>query len=241
MRLRKAFTMAEAILVMVILGIIATIMISTLKPAKFRDESLEILAKKVINEIDQATSIILSNHSVDGTTRKLRVSSSSDIFSYGEDLEQTLSLYKKYLALTRREYESNKAPELFKTVTNNSSSVKDIIPPMYLKDGALFYLGTGVGYNVSLDDAKNITIDNCGYNIPLSAIITLDVNGDEPPNQIFKDQFHLPVGIRGIDYEQMCMSEADAPSYDCEAIEQFASQGCIAPTSGTDFKHKSIL
>ena len=46
-----AFTMAEAILVMTILGIIATIMISTLKPAEFKDKALNIMAKKVLSEI----------------------------------------------------------------------------------------------------------------------------------------------------------------------------------------------
>ena len=56
---KKAFTMAEAILVMTILGIIATIMITTLKPAEFKDKGLKILAKKVLSEIDTATTQIL--------------------------------------------------------------------------------------------------------------------------------------------------------------------------------------
>ena len=47
-----AFTMAEAIIVMTILGIIATIMITNLKPTEFRDKGLEVLAKKIINQID---------------------------------------------------------------------------------------------------------------------------------------------------------------------------------------------
>ena len=50
-----AFTMAEAIIVMTILGIIATIMITNLKPAEFRDEALIVQAKKLLLEIDQAT------------------------------------------------------------------------------------------------------------------------------------------------------------------------------------------
>ena len=35
MKKSKAFTMAEAVLVMTILGIIATVMITTIKPARF--------------------------------------------------------------------------------------------------------------------------------------------------------------------------------------------------------------
>ena len=59
------FTMAEAILVMTILGIIATIMISTLKPAEFKEKSLRIMAKKVLSEIDVATSQIIMNNTAE--------------------------------------------------------------------------------------------------------------------------------------------------------------------------------
>ena len=57
----KAFTMAEAILVMTILGIIATIMISTLKPAEFKEKGLKTLAKNVFSEIDSTMTQILVN------------------------------------------------------------------------------------------------------------------------------------------------------------------------------------
>ena len=61
MRLNKAFTMAEAIIVMTILGIIATIMITNLKPSEFRDKGLQILAKKVLMQLDTATQQIMIN------------------------------------------------------------------------------------------------------------------------------------------------------------------------------------
>ena len=61
-----AFTMAEAILVMTILGIIATIMITTLKPAQFKDKGLEIMARKVLSEIDTAMTQILINDTAGG-------------------------------------------------------------------------------------------------------------------------------------------------------------------------------
>ena len=59
----KAFTMAEAILVMTILGIIATIMITTLKPAGYKEDALKILYKKVLSQLDTATTQILVNSS----------------------------------------------------------------------------------------------------------------------------------------------------------------------------------
>ena len=62
----KAFTMAEAIIVMTILGIIATIMITNLKPSEFRDKALLTQAKKVLREIDEATYQIMINNTQNG-------------------------------------------------------------------------------------------------------------------------------------------------------------------------------
>ena len=54
-----AFTMAEAIIVMTILGIIATIMITNLKPSEFRDKALLTQAKKLLRVIGITLSIYL--------------------------------------------------------------------------------------------------------------------------------------------------------------------------------------
>ena len=67
----KAFTMAEALIVMTMLGIIATIMLTTLKPAEFRDRGLRVAAKKILSEIDTATTQILINNTQDGTLGKV--------------------------------------------------------------------------------------------------------------------------------------------------------------------------
>ena len=57
----KAFTMAEAILTMVILGVIAALMIANLKPVKYRDEGFKTSAKNVYSELDSILSTIQVN------------------------------------------------------------------------------------------------------------------------------------------------------------------------------------
>ena len=47
MRLKKAFTLAEAILTMTILGIIAATMVTTLRPAQYKQQGLDVLKKKI--------------------------------------------------------------------------------------------------------------------------------------------------------------------------------------------------
>ena len=56
---KRAFTMAEAILTMVILGVIAAIMIANLKPVQYRDEGFKVTIKKVYAELDDVVNTIL--------------------------------------------------------------------------------------------------------------------------------------------------------------------------------------
>ena len=56
---KKAFTMAEAILTMVILGVIAAIMIANLKPVLYRNEGFKVTKKKVYAELDDVINTIL--------------------------------------------------------------------------------------------------------------------------------------------------------------------------------------
>ena len=275
----EAFTMAEAIIIMTILGIIATILITNLKPAEFRDKGLEVLAKKIINQIDQATEQILLNNSYDGTMKTLYVPGTTNMYEFGSNYKYTLELYKKYLVTTRQPYNSTTAPQTIKNVVSNSTSANSVAPPLYLKDGTIVYLGTGAGYSLSLASAQQpviamaaakidydinneklaagslmcptmtaekcnssrcddsyccteqgfdcsqplgggsgggggssgstITIDGCAMSKNLAGIITIDINGEAEPNIMYKDQFHIPIGLKGIDYEQFCRTSSD--------------------------------
>ena len=191
--LKSAFTMAEAILVMTILGIIATIMISTLKPAKFRDESLEILAKKVLSEIDNATTQILINDSIDGTFDNLVDKETGEVFgpdpfsgTTAHNTVKLIGLYKKYLSTIRKE-------------STHSFCVRNPDLCITLKDGALlsfnFFAISDLRKTKFPGEAKS-TMVNATH-----GIIQFDVNGYEnPPNSLGKDLFEIPLGKYGIEY-----------------------------------------
>lgn len=57
--IKKAFTMAEAILTMVILGVIAAIMIANIKPVQYRNEGFKVTKKKIYAELDDVVNAIL--------------------------------------------------------------------------------------------------------------------------------------------------------------------------------------
>ena len=192
--------MAEAILVMTILGIIATIMITTIKPAEFKQKALKVLAKKVFSEVDSTMTQIIINNTKTGEMDKLFLSNDSSYFSFGEDLSKTEQLFKKYLATTRKEYSASDKLGTFKTIVANSPASASQSPPFYLKDGALVFLGTGEKYGVSLGATGTIDVEGCAMPKSLLGIITVDVNGEDEPNVAYQDQFHFPIGLNGVEY-----------------------------------------
>ena len=60
MKKLMAFTLAEAVLTMTILGVLAATMVANLKPAQYRTKGLVTKAQKVYADLDQATNMIIS-------------------------------------------------------------------------------------------------------------------------------------------------------------------------------------
>lgn len=186
MKVKKAFTMAEAILVMTILGIIATIMITTLKPAEFKDKGLKVLADKVIGEIDTATTQILINNSADGTMVKLYANDNDpETSQYNSSAANTGKLYKKFLTATRKACNTNKCP------------CNDYANKFYLKDGAC--MGISVTANATLSTRFPGEEENANSNATQGALF-FDINGEQEPNVVGKDQFLIPINNSGIVY-----------------------------------------
>ena len=134
MGIKRAFTMAEAILVMTILGVIAAVMITTLKPAEFKEKSLKVLAKKVLSEIDTATTQILSNDAKLGTMTSLSLSDGAQ-FEFKGNANKVLQLYQKYLVTIR-----TTVPTTSFCVTGkvNDTDASRSATAVYFKDGACF-------------------------------------------------------------------------------------------------------
>lgn len=188
----NAFTMAEAILVMTILGIIATIMITTLKPAEFKEKGLRVLAKKVLSEIDTATTQILVNNTKLGDFKSL-VQDDGTQFEYKGNAATVLEYYKKYLTTIRTD-----VPTTSFCVTGGQATSLNA-EAAYLKDGAC------IGISATEVTTPTDTIFP-GEDAPEQAtasqgLLLFDTNGEEEPNTIGKDRFILPIGDAGIQYD----------------------------------------
>ena len=193
--LKKAFTMAEAILVMVILGIIATIMISTMRPVEFQDKGLHVTAKKMLGDIDSATTQILYNDTKLGYLTEI-VRTNGTKYSWKDNSTDVLNLYKKYLTTVTRET----VPSTSFCVTGGASRNAKAV---YLKNGGCIGI---YGSNISSiltrfpDEKASVTTSAS------QGAIFFDVNGEEEPNVVGKDRYILPVSDHGIQYESVAVA-----------------------------------
>ncbi|MBR5304714.1 MAG: type II secretion system protein [Candidatus Gastranaerophilales bacterium] len=201
----KAFTMAEAILVMTILGIIATIMITTLKPAKFKEKGLKVLAKKVLSEIDNATTQIMLNDTKLGDLKYIIDPESKVVYDI-EDANITNKMnyvialrnaYKKYLTTIRTPCDAANCSDL--CATSASPTSNELKRSFILKDGACMRIlleMTSVFEQTIFPGETEIR------GAQLLGTITFDINNKEEPNLLGKDIFILPIGIEGIIYSE---------------------------------------
>ena len=177
----KAFTMAEAILVMTILGIIAAIMLSTLKPSKWKEKGYEVLAKKILYEIDSATVQILTSDSKYGSMANLYSGATQFSFS---STSNVWTLYKKYLVVLRGSVTGG-----FCNASGYSSNL--------LKDGACMGITNSVAATSTCFPGESTGVSKT----PTYGFIRFDVNGADEPNVFCKDQFTIPIGNEGIMFD----------------------------------------
>ena len=194
MGIKRAFTMAEAILVMTILGVIAAVMITTLKPAEFKEKSLRVLAKKVLSEIDTATTQILSNDAKLGTMTSLSLSDGVQ-FEFKGNADKVLQLYQKYLVTIRT---TVPATSFCVTGKVNDADTSRGATAVYFKDGACMGI-----YAAQITAASPTIVPGETATTAVTAsqgLLLVDTNGEDEPNIIGVDRFIFPITEKGIGY-----------------------------------------
>ena len=186
MKLKKAFTLAEAILTMTILGIIAATMITTLKPSAYKSQGFTVLKQKIYNELDGVTQTIavecskrMSLGEVYGTGTDCGKTQATHSFNANE-----VNKYSNYMRGTIggcAEMASIDGTDASQTYTEAGS--------LKLKNGACVWFRAAVS---GKDTDYNAT-DVIGK-------ILIDVNGTEGPNATGdgNDRFIVNVGKDGI-------------------------------------------
>lgn len=202
----NAFTFAEALLVLIIIGIIAAITIPQLlvdDPAK---KGWTTLAEKTVGSLIQAsTEILIYDAGLDDFTS---LTYNGKRFSIEDaDITSDMSgLYGKYIANSTQDVDLN--DEYFSkplaTYDKNAldKTIKELYSDFFIgNDGVLigfrFYGGCDkTEENVVLPAKRNrYSVNNiCGS-------VYIDVNSYKKPNKLGSDQYIVPIAKRGIVYE----------------------------------------
>ena len=204
--LKKAVTVSEAIVTMIILGIIAAIVIPAIhhrNPVRDGRETLVIKASEAIN---QAVVQIITNNSVFGNF--LRITDGQTFFSIEDDeardrIPGMFKYYIQYLDLPidlNHEYYNLELQDVQKHKLG--ASLKDLYSNFFWNQN-----GVLIGFRF-YDDCNQTELNS---NAPpqrgvyvtenVCASIFFDVNGFEKPNLIGNDQFIMPINKIGIVYE----------------------------------------
>ncbi|MBQ7287636.1 MAG: type II secretion system protein [Candidatus Gastranaerophilales bacterium] len=202
----RGFTLTEAFITMLLLGIIAVVVIPQMLIEDRRQPNRDVLAQKMQGYITQATLEILAfDTSLDDFSR---IKSGNEYFSITDvGIEGKMSkLYQKYMSEislkvdTSHEYFNTEMVDYEKNPLGHT--LKDLYTGFFhANDGMLvgfrFYHGcntTEKYANPPLVREKYEVNNVCGS-------IFYDINSYSKPNRLGADQFILPFGIKGLEYE----------------------------------------
>lgn len=184
----NAFTMAEVLITLVIIGVIAMLTIPSLIHS-FKDAQYVTTWKKNYSILSQAMTNALSDNA--GNISSYFYESSSDAYSLK-------NLFKKYL-ISIQDCNGNVFTNCFPQNYINQANGTQVTQGLYNDGGLILNNGAQILFN-----------NNNGETPPHS--IFVDVNGSKGPNQLGKDQYVIlvyptkldPAGSQGDSYVNTC-------------------------------------
>ena len=148
----RAFTLAEQLIVIVILAIIVVIMLNAVKPKNLKTEALQKAAKSVFVQIDFATKNILAKNTNNYTLLRMKDGSGEFSIASSGSLSRLIALYKKVLVGSRKTLNSTYGA---KTLTNGSSNLSGLTAAGFTG----FNIKNGSYFGVKLHGNCTTTID----------------------------------------------------------------------------------
>ncbi len=182
---QKAFTLAEASVVLIVGGVLASFILKTLNTGKIKEDAYLKAGKLVYSQLSVATLDLSRKYSKQSDMSKLYTVDKSSVFELTDDgaADKLVNLYKKTLRLSRSSAKS--------TYSGYSGNLK-------LKNGAFFALKlygncttTTTTYNPSYGSSAMYEYKTCGA-------IFYDVNDNDPPNILGIDRYIVAIDNDGL-------------------------------------------
>ena len=175
-----AFTLAEVLITLVIIGVIAAMTIPTLINKTNKQEYVSRL-KKAYSTLSQATNRIIADN---GMPR-------GDIGGWATNRDAVFNLYKKYLSNAKECLSGTECSIINSGFWNTDS------------DGYKLILADGTLINISLTDPA-CNMDHGYGTTQVCQYIDVDINGHKKPNKVSEDSFSFAVKENGGLYPLGC-------------------------------------
>ena len=200
----QAFTMAETLIAIVMLGVLGACALSTLRPANIKKDALIKSGASALLQINFATKQILAKNSVNYQMTKLLTTAGAQFSINDSGADAKLApLYKKALYESRK----NTIPATYTALSlknEEGSAVGSSLKVSSFTQGFKTKNGTYIAFMLYDNCTTNETYiydpsapelrtakKSCG-------LIFFDVNAEESPNIIGIDQYIVPIGKLGI-------------------------------------------
>ena len=202
----RGFTLSEAIVVMSLLGIIAAITIPQLLINNPTKKGWDTLAEKTVGILIQAnTQILIFDTKLDDFSRLIHNGTEFSITDT-DATSKVSDLYKKYIShvvgkikLTDKYFTS--ALIDYDRVSTGASLKDTYSNFLYTNDGVVIGFRTYGACDATEANTNPPTYTKKYSVANVCGSIFLDVNGFKKPNKLGSDQYIIPLGLRGIKYE----------------------------------------
>lgn len=202
--IKFGFTLAEALIVLVILGVIGAICLQAMQTYNPQQKGFNTKAEKTVSVIGQALTMILVEDSSSDDLTGLFDETGKFSITQTTNATRIVKKFKKHLVVNtlpvdlKSEYFKGNLLNYKKTSLGKLTDLYSNF--FFMQDGTL--VGFKFYGSCTSSEAKAIPPNYRDLSTinDICASIFIDVNGEKKPNKLGSDQFVIPVDVRGIKY-----------------------------------------
>ena len=195
-----AYTLAESLIVIAIVGIMYVIVLHVLRPNNIKHEALTKAGSNLYIQIDFATKQMLAKNTKNYILTRLKDSSGEFSVESSSSASRLLAIYKKRLSGIRKTPDATYLNLALQDSSNNKVGNLKVssFQGFTLKNDA--YFGIKLNNNCTTTESYiyNPSMPNKRTQAKSCGLIFFDVNGQDLPNNLGVDQYIISIGKNGI-------------------------------------------
>ena len=199
--LKKGFTLAEVLVTLGIVGVIAAFTLPALM-SNFQKRTYETGIKKAYNTVTDAVALYMANEGIDNL-------SDAPFVNNQEELQKFVKKYFKVATNCETRYYNPNGLQCFsETIYSLDKSVSSSLRSyqcmsvVTLTDGMSMCIDAGKMENATDSDGSNVGSSNLDYDDSRVLVVEVDVNGIAGPNVTGRDIFTMDVNNSGLVYDK---------------------------------------